>query len=73
MGGGRVGVCMMCRGIALVGLVWLAMGEPVWGEERWQAVLGNYCLDCHDGDSEKGGLNLEALLDVEMAPHADEW
>ena len=42
-------------------------------ESPWQNMVGNYCLDCHDGLSEKGGLNLELLLDEEFAAHSDEW
>lgn len=34
----------------------------------WRATIESNCLDCHDADVQKGGMNLEALLD---APFAD--
>ncbi|MEM8955377.1 MAG: DUF1592 domain-containing protein [Verrucomicrobiota bacterium] len=44
------------------------------GEAEWRVVVGNYCLDCHDGVVAKGDLNLEAFLDAEgTAAHAGEW
>ena len=41
--------------------------------EPWNAVIGNYCLDCHDRDTRKGDLDLESLLDAEPAEHSDVW
>jgi hypothetical protein len=36
-------------------------------------VMDRYCVDCHDDQSEKGGLNLEAILDGNGSEHADKW
>ncbi|MEM9016524.1 MAG: DUF1592 domain-containing protein [Verrucomicrobiota bacterium] len=40
----------------------LAANEP----ERWEMILANSCLDCHDRDVQKGGVDLEFLLDGEF-------
>lgn len=37
------------------------------------AVIKQYCYDCHDGDVQKGDLNLEAIADKEVAGHSDIW
>lgn len=37
------------------------------------ALLGKHCLDCHDGESKKGELNLAPLLDADIPPHAEVW
>lgn len=47
-----------------------ASSEPM---EKWPDIIGNYCLDCHDHQSEKGDLNLEDLLDAEINLHAGAW
>jgi hypothetical protein len=36
-------------------------------------LVVTYCLDCHDADSEKGDLDLEALLDDDIPSHAAIW
>ncbi|MEM7144419.1 MAG: DUF1592 domain-containing protein [Verrucomicrobiota bacterium] len=59
-------------------LVFLLGGDlcvrAVEGEAEWRVVVGNYCLDCHDGLSAKGDLDLEGLLDAgEAGLHAGEW
>jgi hypothetical protein len=41
--------------------------------EPWKNVVGNYCLDCHDSDTQKGDLNLESLFETEIAEHSDIW
>ena len=37
-----------------------------------QAFIENYCIDCHDGETEKGGFNIESLESV-TAGNAVEW
>ena len=37
------------------------------------ALLDQHCLGCHDGDSQKGDLDIEAILDVPMGKHLDSW
>lgn len=63
----------LVKALGMAGFFLGTFPEVALCAEPWRVVLGNYCLDCHDGDSEKGGLNLEALLDSEMAPHAGDW
>ena len=35
--------------------------------------LDQHCLDCHDADSQKAGLDIESLLDVPMGKHLESW
>jgi cytochrome c551/c552 len=37
------------------------------------AFVQEYCLDCHDGASKKGGLALDSLLPDDVAAHAGAW
>jgi len=39
----------------------------------WRTTVATYCLDCHDADSKKGGIDLDAILDAEVGAHADVW
>ena len=41
--------------------------------QRTRAVVEQYCLDCHDEELKKGGLNLESMSRAEIRNHADEW
>jgi len=38
-----------------------------------KSVLKQYCVECHDGDVKKGGLDLERLLLDDIARHPDPW
>ena len=63
----------------LVGLIlttstlWSA--EPkVLVPEKHLDLLDTYCMDCHDADTQKGKVNLEALpLSVDTLQHAELW
>ena len=37
-----------------------------------QAFIETYCIDCHDGETEKGGFNIESLQSV-TAANSVEW
>lgn len=69
-------------------LTFLCIGPLVTGEEKKQSqarpqavmeekhfeIFEKYCLDCHDSDSEKGGVNLEDLaFDIESIESAELW
>ena len=47
--------------------------DAACNEKPWQAIVGNYCLDCHDADVQKGGLDLESLLDGTFARSSNDW
>lgn len=51
----------------------LAQAEQVLPGEALLEFVEYYCADCHGGGVEKGGLDLEALLDQPMAAHSDIW
>lgn len=38
-----------------------------------KAVVGTFCVSCHDGDAPKGGLNLAAVAAEDIARHAEVW
>ncbi len=37
------------------------------------SVVGRYCVDCHNADETKGGVNLAAILSDESSLHSDTW
>ncbi len=42
--------------------------------KRFMAFFDNYCMDCHDSDTEKGDFNLETLpFDIEDIKTAELW
>ena len=48
-------------------------GEPALTSEVSQhAFIEKHCIECHDGDTEKGGFNIESLQSV-TAANAVEW
>ena len=38
-----------------------------------RAIVKQYCYDCHDGDAQKGNLNLEALEGRDLAKDSAAW
>ena len=47
-------------------------GSTLADEVFQQAFIENYCIDCHDRDTEMGGFNIEPLKSV-TASNAVEW
>ena len=42
--------------------------------DKHVAFLDSYCMDCHDADTEKGSVNLEALsFKIETIEQAETW
>jgi len=37
------------------------------------SVVNKYCVDCHDGEAKKGGLNLDSISREDVTQHTDEW
>ncbi|MDF1851732.1 MAG: DUF1592 domain-containing protein [Verrucomicrobiales bacterium] len=42
-------------------------------EESWKQIVATHCLECHDADSEKGGIDLDSILDEDIASSAGTW
>ena len=57
----------------IVGILLIALGSSVSAAQPPRAVLERYCIDCHDGEAKKGGIDLDAILDDDIATHADVW
>ncbi|MDF1656878.1 MAG: DUF1592 domain-containing protein [Verrucomicrobiales bacterium] len=53
--------------------IFFLVSTAAFAEEKWDHVIANYCLDCHDGNSEKGGINMELWLDGDFVDHAGNW
>ena len=51
----------------------MASGFAADAEQKLPAFLERYCVSCHDADSEKGGLNLDAIKGSEIGAHAAIW
>ncbi|MFT5124533.1 MAG: hypothetical protein ACI9TH_003878 [Kiritimatiellia bacterium] len=56
-----VNLCLVATALVL------NAGEPL--PELAFDFIGNYCLDCHDADTEKGEIN----LDVRRVDWTDTW
>ena len=37
------------------------------------AQVEEFCLDCHDADTQKGGLNLDAILTIPVSRNTETW
>ena len=57
--------------LALVTLAAPAVAVPLPSSVR--SAVGQYCLDCHDGEVKKGNFDLHKLLTEDLQPHSDEW
>lgn len=67
--GARPGLVALCWVLVWTGVVSGAGGEP-----RWKGFVERHCLDCHDADSRKGGLDLSALpLAVDEVRNHETW
>lgn len=51
----------------------LAQSSPSPASAATREIVANHCYDCHDGDSTKGGLNLEAIADKPLSQHSEIW
>ena len=55
--------CKLSSSVILAAATWLCLSNSVSAvEQRELALIENYCLDCHDSDSQKGEVDLEAAL-----------
>ncbi|MCI0539283.1 MAG: c-type cytochrome, partial [Verrucomicrobiales bacterium] len=67
--------------ILLSTLLWmlpLLAAESSFASEKRQAstlrsVLGEYCSDCHDGETKKGGLDLASINLDDISQHPETW
>jgi hypothetical protein len=56
------------------GLTWLGLAKGMAAEVSGVALIENFCLDCHDGDTQKGEVNLEAALEAKpLVRNLDLW
>jgi cytochrome c553 len=62
-----------CVGLTLCGqsLVFAQDIGPLPPEVK--SAISHYCVSCHDADAKKSSLDLERLLDDEVALHPREW
>src|SRR5262245_8254688 len=49
-------------------------GEAVGGEPASvRAVVGTFCVGCHDTDAPKGGLDLASVVSEDIGRHPQVW
>ncbi|MBL9135194.1 MAG: DUF1592 domain-containing protein [Verrucomicrobiales bacterium] len=64
------------RGVLLLG-IFSALGGMAESAPRKPSpntqFISQYCLDCHDTDAAKGGINLEGLDPAQVEPGTDLW
>ena len=53
----------------------LALPGEAFGEEppSIRAVVGQFCVSCHDADTTKGGLDLESVAAADVGRHPQVW
>jgi len=51
----------------------LFWGSVVSQSAALDGLIRDYCFDCHDGDVDKGGLNLEALQEMPFHEQTEVW
>lgn len=54
-------------------LLLTCLAVPALAAPPPRAVLERYCVDCHDADTKKGGVNLSAILTDDIARHPEVW
>src|SRR5882724_2136837 len=59
--------------LAAVVVLMLAPRAKAEDPARVPAVVDHYCVDCHDADVSKGGLNLASVLSDDPTRHPDVW
>ncbi|MGK0185909.1 MAG: hypothetical protein ACI9R3_001692 [Verrucomicrobiales bacterium] len=55
--------------LCILALQLRAVANPV----EWEPLLSQYCFDCHDSDSAKADVDLEAALESPLADKSDLW
>ena len=63
------------RSVILAAATWLCLAKGVAVVEHpGPALIENYCFDCHDSDTQKGEVNLEAALGAKpLVKNMDLW
>jgi hypothetical protein len=58
------------------GVLFLSMAGPSSAAQLAapvQAVVNEYCVNCHDAESKKGGLDLERIIPGDVTQHPEAW
>ena len=59
--------------VRLSAALWFGLTPAIAADPAWVPLVRTYCLDCHDGEVNKGELNLEAVLAQAPTQHSDLW
>ncbi|CAN5906808.1 hypothetical protein BH11VER1_BH11VER1_07820 [soil metagenome] len=54
-------------------ILFVVMGGAVFAALPPKAVLERYCIDCHDSDTKKGGIDLDSILSNDIEKHPKIW
>ena len=69
-----MGMLLRKQQSVLVLLLALSLAKGMAAEVSGVALIKNFCLDCHDADTQKGEINLEAALEVKpLVKNLDLW
>src|SRR5262245_42723527 len=68
----RLGI-LLCTGLIVPGWVSDVAAAQSPLPAPVNAALSQYCLDCHDGNSKKGELDLERISRDDIPQHSREW
>ncbi|WP_395718148.1 DUF1592 domain-containing protein [Prosthecobacter sp.] len=55
-------------------LLFILLCFPDWAKAQTTfSAIERYCINCHDADAKKGGVNLDAILSEDIGKHAETW
>lgn len=59
----------------LVSFIFLVavVASTAFAEAPPQAAIERFCIDCHDADAKKGGVDLDSILTEDLAAHTAIW
>jgi len=58
--------------VAIISLV-AAIAATAFAEVPPRAAIERFCIDCHDADVKKGGIDLDSILTEDLAAHSATW
>lgn len=67
----RSGICFLAWPLQLVPAAVEQPESPF--NAAVTAVVDQYCVNCHDADDQKGGLDLERMIGSSVGQHSKEW
>lgn len=54
-------------------LLWFLLASTALAERPPRAVLERFCIDCHDAEVKKGGVDIDAILSGDIGANSETW